>query len=202
MGMNCKVFDDNNVFYAPLPVRYHKGIKVKRFICRPEDKVTISNLFKNYGYLNAPYFTFSKANGYIFLYPMIEPDFFVLDDCVEIVYQLSVDAYSLEYAVIPLDKSINEGLIERCTYNDKEGYYQIEVVDMICFILADAVFSKNSFDDTTKEYINQHLNELDNDITLKKLESIFFKFTPVLIHLLKNNLYDHIMHEYYKFSDY
>ena len=200
-GMN--ILEKNHIFYAPLPSRNIGKVTVRRYLCQPKDKRDIEKLLCKSGYLNAPYLTHSRKNGYIYLYPMVEPNLFVgSKGSIEIVYQLSINAYSLVNAMLPLDKSINEGLFERCTYNEKQKCYEVDPSDLICYIIAECIFDKKDFDDDARVYIDTHGNELASEITLMKLRGVFFAFTPTLIGMLQKREYDSIMDGFFRFADY
>lgn len=191
-----------NIFFAPLPDRQIGNRIVKRFLCRPEDKKRIKKAFTAEKYISVPYLTFTKENGYIYLYPMVAPDFFVGKDGIEILYQLSVNAYAMDKAAIPLDKSINEGIFERSVRNkDGQGYILSES-DMLCYAIAYSIFDFKGFSKDSIEYILYNKKYLSDDNTRHKLENIFFEFTPILSELIAKEEFERILKDYNSFSEY
>lgn len=191
-----------NIFYAPLPDRRQGDRTIRRFLCRPRDKRKIQKAFAARKYLNVPYLTFTRENGYLFLYPMVSPDLFIGEDAIEIMYQLSVNAYAMDKAVIPLDKSINEGIFDRAVQDKGQNSYQLSVSDMLCFRIAYCIYDLRSFDEETIAFIRENKKYLYDEDTKFKLYNVFFNFYKRLTELIEEGRFTEILREYDSFSEY
>ncbi len=191
-----------NTFFALLPDRHQGDRIIKRFLCRPEDKHKIQKAFAAHKFLRVPYLTFTRENGYLFLYPMVSPDLFIGDEAVEIMYQLSVNAYAMDKAVIPLDKSINDGIFERAVFDKNNNCYQLSVSDMLCFRMAFCIFDLRCFDEEAIAFIKTNKEYLYEENTRFKLDNVFFRFTDRLTELIEEGRYTEILREYDSFSEY
>ena len=146
---------------------------------------------------NHPY---GKERGYIFLYQMHRFLLYKLDNIyVEIFCQLPCASLTPK-TWIPLDRAIQSRLWENRLI-DKDVIW----CDLICqfiYHLCWSVFVNQGFTPFVKSFVSKHKQILEEEILYNLLSLVFFKFTPLLIQMTKEERYDEILRAYYQFDQY
>jgi len=184
----------------PNNLQYNKDIDI---LVHPKDYnrykyVMLSNDYKN---LKHPY---GIENGWMFLYALEVPTIFqniknglLIDACSTLCTKsLNMNAW------IPLDKEIQESIWKDKILNKNQLWYEMDKANLAVYLVTRAIFEKNFFSDMYKMEIKKIKSLYYEDYVVNKFEKIFFKFTPKLIYLLKNEEYDDILKEYISFAEY
>lgn len=189
----------NNGNYLPDKLPYLKDIDI---LVHPENRLLFYKLMRENGFVSNPYYAVRRKNGYIFLYPMDDGDWFTKNKViVEVFYQINVHALR-KNAIIPLDESINQSIWNNRVWNSEKNWWQVDDKNLIVYLLARAIFDKKEFNSIYIAEIKHRKNLLNEEDVIKKLYLVFFRFTDRLIYLVENERYSEIIHEYIKFSDY
>jgi hypothetical protein len=141
----------------------------------------------------------------IFLYSANKFEFFVNKDNVllDLNYQLACRSLNAgEW--IPLDQKIQDSAWKNKKINkiDKFTYYSLGMEDEFVALVTRSIFDKKEFQKGYIKRIDGLINVIDvNDVTAK-FQLIFFKFTSVLLSMLKKRQYETILDGYISFSEY
>ncbi len=106
---------------------------------------------------------------------------------------------------IPLDNYIQHSVWEHKRYINKEesiNYWTLSQEDELIMLITRSIFDKKIF---LKEYIKEIeklLPFVEKHCFTKKLELIYFKYTPSLLKQLNNKEYQKIIDKYIKYKDY
>ncbi|MCF6775585.1 hypothetical protein L3V83_03245 [Thiotrichales bacterium 19X7-9] len=106
---------------------------------------------------------------------------------------------------IPLDQILqNSAWINRRfeQISDDFGYWSLSYEDELICLVARSIFDKKEFQVGYIKRINELIPMVDWNNVQEKFNLIFFKYTPVLIKLIKKNDYQNIIMNYLKFSEY
>lgn len=195
----CYLLIKNNDDYLPDRLSYLKDIDI---LIHPKDKSLFHKVMKQNGYLYNPYFGISRRNGYTFLYPMDDGEWFVKDKMIiEVFYQLNVHALE-DNTFLPLDEKINNNIwINRKWDNDKRWYCMDEET-LLVYLIARSIFDKKEFTQTYRNEIKKRFYLLHEKNVINQLKLIFFKYTDKLIYLLEKEKFDEIIPSYLQFCDY
>jgi hypothetical protein len=158
---------------------------------------------------------FLKTNGFKslkhphqkdrFLYGTKIFEFFVNKDNVllDLNYQLSCRSLNAgEW--IPLDRRIQSSAWENKVLNkmDRFTYYSLGMEDEFVALVTRSIFDKKEFQKGYVERIDALIKLIDVNEVIEKFQLIFFKFTSVLIRMLKERQYKMILNTYLSFSEY
>lgn len=107
-------------------------------------------------------------------------------------------------AWLPLDKTIQVSIWKDKVWEDKKQWWQMDDKNLLVYLVTRSVFEKEAF---TPVYVKEleklkFLLEESKEEIEEKFSTIFFKFTPTLMNLLKERKYDEIRMKYLAFSDY
>lgn len=105
---------------------------------------------------------------------------------------------------IPLDQAIQKELWlnRRFVLIGDEHVPMPSVEDLFVLTLCRCILDKKNFTVWGRALLGQAIAECDIERLRKKLELVFFKFTPRLIDLVWNSKFDEIVPCYLSFSDY
>jgi hypothetical protein len=150
---------------------------------------------RNTQYKKIPH-PFGKLYQYQFLYQMKEFKLLGKENfLIEVFFELPCMSLTPK-TWIPLDKTIQNSI-----WMEKNDEKNLDKPNNYVFQLTWAIFMRKSFDkedvlffETNKGLINDKLKD--------KLYPIFFKYTDVLIQLLKNSEYQNIRQKYIAFKNY
>lgn len=141
----------------------------------------------------------------IFLYGVNKFEFFVNKDNVllDLNYQLTCRSLNTgEW--IPLDQKIQDSAWENKKINkiDKVTYYSLGAEDEFVALVTRSIFDKKEFQKGYIKRIDELINVIDVNDVIAKFQLIFFKFTYVLLSMLKKRRYEMILDRYISFSEY
>lgn len=141
----------------------------------------------------------------IFLYGVNKFEFFLNKDKVllDLNYQLACRSLNAgEW--IPLDYKIQDSAWENKKLNkiDRFTYYSLGMEDEFVALVTRSVFDKKEFQKGYIERIDELINVIDVNDVIAKFQLVFFKFTPVLLSMLKKRQFDMILDRYISFSEY
>jgi hypothetical protein len=146
------------------------------------------------------YHPYGKLYQYRFLYQMNEFQlFYKQKQFMEIFFELPCMSLS-PYTWIPLDILIQNSIwTERFKIDDA---LCLDEMNHYIFTLTWVIFMKKTFDETDIIYFNEKKHLLDMELLIQKLNAIFFKYTPQLISMLKEEKYPAIRQHYIAYSNY
>ena len=141
----------------------------------------------------------------IFLYGVDKFEFFVNKDDVllDLNYQLACRSLNAgEW--IPLDRKIQDSAWENKKINkfNKFTYYSLGMEDEFVALVTRSIFDKKEFQKGYIKRIDELINVIDINDVITKFQLTFFKFTPVLLNMLKKRQYEMILDRYISFSEY
>lgn len=141
-----------------------------------------------------------KKSGYRFLYRMDEFLLYKYDGVyLEVFFQLPCASLTPK-TWMPLDMSIQTRLWEQKSRQDNMLW--VDELNQYIFHLCWVIFVNNGFSPYEKGFLIAHKDVLD-DLEFTRLASlVFFKFTPDLVRLLREDRFDDILPLYYQFSNY
>lgn len=141
----------------------------------------------------------------IFLYGANKFEFFVNKDNVllDLNYQLTCRSINAgEW--IPLDQKIQDSAWKnkKINENGKFTYYSLSAEDEFVVLVTRSIFDKKEFQNGYIDRIEELINLIDVNDVIAKFQLVFFKFTPLLLTMLKNSQYEMILERYISFSEY
>jgi hypothetical protein len=141
-----------------------------------------------------------KKRGYRYLYRMNEFLLYKYKGIyLEFYFQLPCASLTPR-TWMPLDLAIQTRLWEQ--NERKNGLLWVDNLNQYLFHLCWAIFSNSGFSPYEKEFLASHKAVLE-ELEFARLTSlVFFKFTPDLLRLLKEDRFDDILPSYYQFSNY
>jgi hypothetical protein len=150
---------------------------------------------RNTEYKKIPH-PFGKLYQYQFLYQMKEFQLF-RKGCylIEVFFELPCMSLTPK-TWIPLDKTIQNSI-----WIEKDGKKYLDKLNTYVFKLTWAIFMRKAFDKEVVLFFETN-RDLINDKLQEKLYPIFFKYTNVLIQLLRDGKYQDIRQQYITFKNY
>jgi len=141
----------------------------------------------------------------IFLYGANKFEFFVNNDNVllDLNYQLTCRSLNAgEW--IPLDNKIQDSSWENKKLNiiNRFTYYSLGMEDELVALVTRSVFDKKEFQEGYIKRIDELICATDVNDVIAKFQLIFFKFTSLLLSMLKKRQYEMILDRYISFSEY
>ena len=109
---------------------------------------------------------------------------------------------TLNGAWVPLDKCINDGVLERASYDQEKGFSVLSPEDEICYLLASCIYTMKQFAPKHREQISRCLENGNKEEIVRKLSKVFFFFTDRLLQLVKSGEYDEVIPALYAFAEY
>jgi hypothetical protein len=150
---------------------------------------------RNTQYKKIPH-PFGKLYQYQFLYQMKEFKLFGKGNyLIEVFFELPCMSLTPK-TWIPLDKTVQNSI-----WMGKDDEKHLDKPNNYVFQLTWTIFMRKSFDKEDILFFETNKN-LINDKLKDKLYPIFFKYTNVLIQLLKNSEYQNIWQKYIAFKNY
>lgn len=197
-----KIFEElnkNDIRYCVL--EYYEESRYVDIFVHPEDNKKYLKLLNKLNYKdNTP-----QVREYAFIYKLKPDVIFVSPENVTIhsACQMScVSLSNLSKCKLPLDNSIQESLWNNKFWNEKQEYWEISPEDHMIQIVTKCVFNQKEFDEQSIQWIENCGINLDSDDLIRKLEGVFFFFTPDLIRHIREKRYDEIIYDYRTFHKY
>lgn len=103
---------------------------------------------------------------------------------------------------IPLDNCINEDIWERRIYDQENKWWIMDSRTIFIYMIVRSIFDKRNFKSDYIFDIEKNIQYLDDEEVVRKLESVFFKYTNCLIQMLKDRRYEEIFSDYIQFVEY
>lgn len=172
-------------------------------IINPDNIQVFHEYMSSINYNQYPYKEGREA-GYIFLYSMNAIEYWKNKNNnlnILVFYQLACHGLLLK-SWIPLDKKINESIWINRKKDEKMDIFVMGNEDEFIYSIVNAIFNKKNFDDESKKQINNLKFCLNSNTCIEKLKLVFFKFTPILVKRINDNIYENLIEDYIKFSDY
>lgn len=187
-----------------LPDKLKNGKDID-ILVHAEDMKAFEELMKENNYRKVVH-PCGSENGWRFGYQLEEPVMWEKNNIqetfrIDVSDKLCCHSFT-EKVWIPLDKEINRDVWEYRYYDEKKQWWRMDDTTTLIYLIVRCIFDKQCF---SPEYVAQieAYQALLNQINVqKKLEKVFFKFTPYLTELLLNKKYDDILKEYVTFTDY
>jgi len=208
-----EVFSQLNSFQRPyillrnidneLPdnLKYGKDIDI---LINKSDEASFKEFFKKIGYNPIKH---PLANN-VFLYGVDRFEYMyanknnhiLIDPCFQLVCR-SLNAGEW----IPLDQIIQESAWHNRRFveqNNNLSYWSLSYDDEFITLIARSIFDKRTFAQGYIKRIEEIYSLISLDNVNKKMNLIFFKFTPLLLQLIENREYSDLVDRYIKFKDY
>lgn len=147
----------------------------------------------------------TSTDEYAFIY-RLEPDIFweapngskIHSSCQMSCVSLS----NLSKCKLPLDQKIQQSIWENRVWNEQNRCWTLCAEDYLIHILTACIFDQKRFDQKSIRWITESGVDLKSKSLIEKLEGVFFRFTPELIHHLEESDYQNIINNYRTFRDY
>ena len=165
------------------------------------DTNKLSKLLTESGY----YENNSHCSSDIYLYGVDKYRQFIKNDVLlDIQFQLM--ARSLDAGQwIPLDQIIQESAWKNKRLEQRGNnfvYWTLGYDDEFICLVVRSIFDKKEFQNGYKKNINKLFLMIDKDEVIKKLNMVFFKFTPYLMDMIERQDYDKVIINYLQFKEY
>jgi hypothetical protein len=182
----------------PLKLSKSKDIDI---IVNPNDKYKLCEVLDKSRWLNIMH-PWDFGNNFKFLYSMDKFLMFKKNDIhLDVCFQLSCRSFN-DGEWFPLDESIQNSVFNNKRKVKFDWKYELLFEDELIHLLTRAIFDKKRFDQGYILRIQDLLKKIELNEFLKKLEKVFFKFSPNLIGLVQEMKYDQIRNNYLNFKEY
>ena len=166
------------------------------------DLKKIINIFRNKKLLN---YTDNKFSN-VYLYGA-KPHKHFYNKGLNIHFDVSLDiSYKSinQKEFIPINDSDLDYIWEKKIKIQKESFYYFQMDDnsQLIHLINHCIFNKNNFSDYYSKKIIQLLDNIDEKIFFKMLETTFYKFSKKLFELLKAHKFEVIFEDYLSFKEY
>ena len=191
----CRLFELDGICYRVLDIQN----KLITIVVRTDDISAFEMVIKNYGG-KKEHHPFCERNGYVFLYLMEPFQLYKIENIyVEVFCQIPCASLTPKNW-IPLDRTIQSRLWENSDY--KDDVLWADLIIRYIYHLCWAIFHNNGFSIYERRFLSENKCVLDNDESRQCLLKVFFRFTDSLINYLRNDEFDMIVPNYYKFIEY
>lgn len=142
-----------------------------------------------------------KRNHDIYLYGMDVFEYYQKSDLqFTICYQLACRS-TLHGEWVPLDRIVNTTALNSAV-KDSNEISILNPIDAICYLLAKSVYTEGCFSSEKVYKISELYKSIDKSYLYKKLNLIFFNYTPHMIQHIENNDYDNIISDFWSYGEY
>lgn len=192
------LLNENDIQYCLLNIEGGDGYEL---LVHPESYKLFEKLLKEngYGYKG----TSTKEFGFIY---GLKPDSFYAapwGDTIHVARQMCCRSMSnLSKCKLPLDEHIQRSVWKNKRFDKEKSGWLVSGEDYVVYKLTDCIFNKRVFEEHDGAHITKHFNNANLDTLRAELESVFFRFTPDLMNLIKNKDYDKIIFKYRTFKNY
>lgn len=207
---NIKIFfewiNSNNIEYVlikndgeHIPNKILDGDDID-ILVHPNDYEKYLKLIQENGFKVLP----GESLKYYFVYNMRKDIYAQKEDIFIHAYdKLSCVSFTnMGLSKIPLDKKIQDFIWETKKWDFKNKWWITDDRIILLYLIVRSIFDKKKFREI---YINEieKRNSIINDTKFIELcYFVFFKFTPILLELIKNQEYDVILRTYKNFKNY
>ena len=201
-----KLLNKNNIKYIlmrnidnELPTHLEIGKDIDLLV---NNREKIVDFFKNNNFkkINHPH------QNNIFLYGVKKFEFYKNDK--EILFDLNfqIAVRSLDAGQwIPLDETIQLSAWENRRFEQQSedfGYWTLSYDDEFISLVARSIFDKKEFKDAYIKRIEELFVLINKEEVVKKLNMVFFNFTPYLLEMIEKQEFDNIITNYLQFKEY
>lgn len=143
---------------------------------------------------------FGPSMGYEFLYQMRPFELYQAGTIyAEFYFQLPCMSLT-PHTWIPLDRKIQRRVWEQS--HTENGIPVLDPVSSCIYRLCWAVFYRGFFSEHDRHMLNTYSDALNDEAMPELLQTVFFKFAPRMLELLRTRSYDAVIPEYYAFDRY
>ena len=168
-------------------------------IAKWEQREKIKELFTNLGY---SFYDDQKNNTYLY---GSKPHWHFLnkkeDVHIDIVFGLFYKSTS-QGEWIPVHKLLQESIWNNKKIVSSFWKYKPSNIDLLIHLICHCIFDKRKIDDYYSGQILKLFKLVNKKELTKKLEVIFFKFTPVLVKKISKEDFDNLFGDYISFGGY
>ena len=138
----------------------------------------------------------------LYLYGMDHFDYYEINGVkLTVCYQLACRS-TLNGEWIPLDRKINNYVMDRIVETNEKGIFTPMPEDYLCYLLAKGVYTQKCFSDYDIKRIEEVREKVDNSILTPKIDGVFFRFSDTILKMTKDNAYEDIVDALMRYSDY
>lgn len=195
----CKILNENTIQYCLVEWREQENV-LEMFV-HPESNSFLQELLLSRGYKKIK----SNSDEYAFIYRLMPDAFWKAENemIIHVAVQMScISLSNLSKCMLPLDDCIQKSIWDNKYWDVERESWIISEEDYLIFWVTEAVFNLKDFNEDIIKRINNCNVDYDSKSLEYKLESVFFRFTHLLIVYLKEGSYNKIISSYRTFYDY
>lgn len=192
-----------NIAYE-LPRHLEDGKDIDILVA-PSDEQKFCETMAANGY-EAITYPYGPANGWVLGYNLPENRLFHKQGIAQIFH---VDACFMlkcksltPMTMVPLNHAFNDEALKDKVWNEDIHAWELDEKRLLGYLIVRSVFTKRSFSQGYIGEIEKRKILLDNPAVIELLDQEFFKFTPVLIKMIKEGRYQEILSAYLGFTGY
>ena len=181
-----------------LPHNIDSGKDIDILVSKKDKDKVHSLLVKNY-FFNDP-----RLSEYTYLYGVdrfryYRNIFYGIN--IDICFQLTCSSLN-NGEIVPLDKLIQNDVFKNVILNKKDPWKrELSLENQIVYEISYAFFNKSGDNRRLKSAFERFNPEMRKDVYVK-LETIFFKFTPIIMKHIQENNCDEVYSKYMSFKEY
>ena len=183
----------------PCNLKNNKDIDI---LIQKKDRSSFLNFFNDNKYKKIIH----PHRNNVFLYGVDKFEFYKNDANVLFDLNFQIAVRSLDAGQwIPLDITIQESAWKnkRFKYENKDfAYWILSYDDEFICLIARSIFDKKEFQDGYIKRINELFIRINQKEVTKKLNMVFFKFTPFLMKMIEKKEFTKIVTNYLLFKEY
>ena len=190
------IFTKENIRYRIVS----DGAEYITILIHQDDKKKSQSCFDAFGMreIDHPY---TEKAGYIYLYQMNPFKLFIFRGIyIEVYFQLPCMSLTPKNW-IPLDRAI-QSHIWNCEVRDEDECIVLDAISKVIFLCGWSIFTTHYFSIRSREYIEAHIEVLQQEETMRLMKTVFFNFTDELKDLLIDRQYDQVLESFYRFDKY
>ena len=201
-----KILNENKLTYVlikndedRIPYKVNDGDDIDLLI-HPDDYNNLIKILELNGYNRLS----GEAKKYFFLYKMRD-DIFVEKNGVffHIYDKLSCVSFTnMGRSKIPLDQYIQNLIWKDKRWDCNNNWWIMDDRIILLYLIVRSIFDKKEFRKRYILEIEKREDIFDDDEFIKMVKKVFFKFSTVLIEMLKEHKYEEIHLKYQCFADY
>ena len=201
-----KMLNENNLTYVLIkndedrvPYKVNDGDDVD-FLIHPDDYDRLVLLLEKNGYNQLS----GESKKYFFLYKMRDDIFVEKNGGFFHIYdKLSCVSFTnMGRSKIPLDQYIQDHIWKNKKWDSANNWWIMDDKVILLYLIVRSIFDKREFRKRYIVEIQKREALLDDSEVLKMMDLVFFKFSPVLVEMLKEHKYEEIHLKYQHFIDY
>ncbi len=176
-----------------------------RLILHAGDKELFAKIMSEMGFSYTIH-PFGPEKGWNFAYGLERHMFWQKENAlsslnVEACFRLCVKSL-MPKTWVPLDEKINSRIWANSARNEIFDCPCLDEKTQFVYLFAHCVFDRRNFSKNHIDEIEKRKNLLDDSQVRDLLSCVFYKFTPTLLRLTKNQNYEEIVHDFLSFKDY